>query len=114
MNEDLGQNQSFWWGVFEQTLHRFCQLAPRLEEFAAEIHGILTTAANEGVTPIHPKAMPVILIAPDAWDVWLSAPWAMAKDLHGPAGYAKIHFKVVAGMDILPSLSTRGNQDGTL
>ena len=38
-----------------------------------ELYGILTTDANAVVAPIHPKAMPVILIAPEEVDRWLES-----------------------------------------
>jgi putative SOS response-associated peptidase YedK len=38
-----------------------------------ELFGFLTTEANAVVAPIHPKAMPVILISPDEVDRWLEA-----------------------------------------
>ena len=36
-----------------------------------ELFGFLTTEANAGVAPIHPKAMPVILTSPAEVDTWL-------------------------------------------
>src|SRR3984957_18771246 len=36
-----------------------------------ELFGFLTTEANAGVAPIHPKAMPVILTTPAEIDLWL-------------------------------------------
>ena len=45
-------------------------LAERNPGDAVETCTILTTAANETVAPVHGR-MPVIL-APDAWDVWLA------------------------------------------
>ena len=39
-----------------------------------EVHGFLTTSANAVVEPIHPKAMPVILMTDEERDVWMRAP----------------------------------------
>jgi putative SOS response-associated peptidase YedK len=36
-----------------------------------ELYGFLTTEANAIVSPIHPKAMPVILTKPEQFDLWL-------------------------------------------
>ena len=38
-----------------------------------ELFGFLATVANAIVAPIHPKAMPAILTAPDDFDRWLQA-----------------------------------------
>jgi putative SOS response-associated peptidase YedK len=39
------------------------------------VYGLLTTAQNAVVAPMHPKAMPVILTTEEERDVWLCAPW---------------------------------------
>jgi putative SOS response-associated peptidase YedK len=38
------------------------------------VYGFLTTAPNAVVEPIHPKAMPVILTAPEEYDVRMRVP----------------------------------------
>jgi putative SOS response-associated peptidase YedK len=38
------------------------------------VYGFLTTTPNAIVEPIHPKAMPVILITEEECDVWMRAP----------------------------------------
>ena len=53
-------------------------------ETTNDLFAFLTTAANSDVTPIHPKAMPVILTNPDDVDLWMSAPAAEALVLQRP------------------------------
>jgi putative SOS response-associated peptidase YedK len=48
------------------------------------LFGFLTTAANALVTPIHPKAMPVILTTPAEVDQWLETDAADARMLQRP------------------------------
>jgi putative SOS response-associated peptidase YedK len=38
------------------------------------VYGFLTTSPNAVVEPIHPKAMPVILMTDEERDVWMRAP----------------------------------------
>jgi hypothetical protein len=42
-------------------------------EVTADLFGFLTTAPNNVVRAIHPKAMPVVLTAEDEVEQWLSA-----------------------------------------
>ena len=53
-------------------------------ESTDDLYGFLTTEPNGVVAPVHPKAMPVILIDPADWKTWLEADWSTAQALQRP------------------------------
>jgi putative SOS response-associated peptidase YedK len=60
------------------------QEATGSEEREHHLFAFLTTEANEVVRPVHAKAMPVILPAGEAWDVWLEGETEKAMELARP------------------------------
>ena len=54
------------------------------------LFAFLTSEPNSVVAPIHPKAMPVILTEPEELDMWMTAPWEIAKELHRPLSSSKL------------------------
>lgn len=48
------------------------------------VFSFLTTDASEDVKPIHPDATPVLLLDEDAREMWMNAPWEVARELQKP------------------------------
>lgn len=53
-------------------------------ETVDDLYAFLTTEANGVVGPVHPKAMPVILLDAADLEAWLNAPWDVAQHLQRP------------------------------
>lgn len=49
-----------------------------------DLFAFLTTTPNAEVAAVHPKAMPVILTSPQAWEDWLTLPFEIASVLQRP------------------------------
>ncbi|RXT20486.1 hypothetical protein B5U98_21005 [Bosea sp. Tri-39] len=56
----------------------------RTGEETIDLFAFLTTGPNAEVTPIHPKAMPVILTTPEECETWMTAPWEQERTLQRP------------------------------
>jgi len=56
------------------------------------VFSFLTTDANPDVAPIHPETTPVLLLDERSREMWMNAPWEMARELQRPpaAGALKI------------------------
>ena len=50
-----------------------------------ELFAFLTAEPNAVVAPVHPKAMPVMLTDPAAFELWLTAQTPTALSLQAPA-----------------------------
>ena len=53
-------------------------------EMTVDAFGFLTCEPNREVERVHPKAMPVILVRPEEWRLWLTAPIDQALHLQRP------------------------------
>ncbi|GBR02734.1 SOS response-associated peptidase [Acetobacter oeni] len=59
-------------------------------EINADLFGFLTTEANPVVAPVHPRAMPVILTEPEEFELWLTGPTDIARELQRPLDPKKL------------------------
>ena len=64
----------------------FAMLSTKCSESSS---AILTTDANDEVSAIHPKAMPVILTQADEVEAWLSLPVVEALQMQKPRPTAR-------------------------
>lgn len=90
---DSDQGGNAWFGLADDRPAFFAGLqvaswtsTRKLKDGAStdDLFGFLTTEPNAEVAAVHPKAMPVVLTAPEDWAVWLAAPWAEAALLQRP------------------------------
>lgn len=49
-----------------------------------DLAAFLTTEPNAEVGAVHPKAMPVILTEQGEVEMWMTAPWEIARELQRP------------------------------
>ncbi|WP_334193546.1 SOS response-associated peptidase [Pararhodobacter sp.] len=79
-----GGRQAFFAGIWVPRWTSIRKL--RDGETTDDLFGFLTCPPNGVVAPIHPKAMPVVLIEPDDWQAWLQGAPAAALQRPLPDG----------------------------
>ncbi|TIN95689.1 MAG: SOS response-associated peptidase [Mesorhizobium sp.] len=90
---ETGVQRNFWFARPDRSLFCFAGFwtpwtgVRRVKDGPAdhELYAFMTTKPNAVVGPIHEKAMPVILTAPDEIETWLTTPWAEARHLQRTA-----------------------------
>jgi putative SOS response-associated peptidase YedK len=55
-----------------------------------QLYAFLTTESNDLVRPVHAKAMPVVLLDPETWDIWLTGSVEEALELQRPLPAARL------------------------
>lgn len=77
-----GEPVAFFAGLYHPQWSGVRKIKTGLETI--DLFGFLTTEPNAEVGAVHPKAMPVILTDPNEWEMWLNAPWEIARELQRP------------------------------
>lgn len=80
--EITGVEQAFFAGIWTPAWNSVRKLKDG--ETTDDLYAFLTTKPNAVVGPIHPKAMPIVLVDESEWDAWLHAPWVDAKAMQRP------------------------------
>ena len=67
------------------------------------LYGFLTTEPNGLVSPVHAKAMPVMLTTPEEWEAWLNAPIDEAMKLQKPLAAKRLQIVATGELEDPPS-----------
>jgi putative SOS response-associated peptidase YedK len=75
----------------------------RKETAAHLLYGFLTTQPNALVSPVHAKAMPVMLTTPEEWEIWLRAPADEALALQRPLAVERLEIVATGEVEDPPT-----------